>query len=211
MNICVCGWYGREFDEFYMTLYKANRKHPVMVIAKKEDSYWMEMGLDFKVIENIGLEWAAYDYYLKNIWQNGDVFFTHDDVRLLPIVQDNRTVSPERLFDKLAELQYDQAYIFSNRAEDVYNMGCHGRAMFVSEGLMSWLCRRGIYYDQDNPGYTGGKKPSAKMQHYNAGTERFKDLLKIAKGDGYNVLNKVYAPAYGMAYRGKIINWEDLL
>lgn len=211
MNICVCGWYGKEFDDFYMTLYRARKKHNIMVMAKREDKFWEQMDLPYMVIENIGLEWAAYNYYLENIWEEGDVFFTHDDISILPIIQNNETVKSEILFDKFAEIDYDQAYIFTSRADDVYNMGSHGRSLFVSHGIMEWLKPRGIWFDSNNYGYTGGKKPRGMVKHYNTGTEAFRDQMKVAKQEGYNVLNKVYAPAYCMAHRGKIKKWEELL
>jgi len=211
VNICVCGWHGREYDKFYMHLYKANKTHPVTVIAKKRDTYWWETDLRYEVIANDGLEWAAYNYYLENMWNGGDVLFIHDDVTLLPVIQDGETKPVVELFDEISKLPYDQAYLFQGRVDDVANVGHHGRALFVSAGLMEWLKPRGIWYDVHNHGYTGGKKPDGPVRHYNEGTRTFNELMTVAKRDGYNVLNKVYVPALRMGHRGILKDWEELL
>jgi hypothetical protein len=214
VNICVCGWYGREFDEFYMTLWKAQKNHKVYVMAKREDTFWKEMDLPHSIIPNTGLEWKAYDSYLYNAWKGGDILFTHDDVRLLPIIQNNATVATERIFDELAQqINYDQAYMFRTRAEDVFCNGQHGRLLFISNALAKWLRDEedGIWSDANNFGYTGGKKPEGPVKHYNAGTEAFYAQMVRAKKAGFNVLNKVYVPAWRSGHRGKIKDWEELL
>lgn len=208
MNICVCGWYGREFDEFYMTLYKAHKKCPVTVVAKREDPYWEEMALPYVVMDNIGLEFGAYDYYLKTIWQGGSTLFTHDDIKLLPIIRDFKTAPLENIFEKFAEIPYDQAYIFTNRAEDVHGHGIHGRVIYMSERLLNHIKPEGIWHDQHNQGITDH---NTSRYNYNAGISRFDEMMVEAGKQGFTTKVKVYAPAYWSGYRGKLTDWEDLL
>jgi hypothetical protein len=208
MNICVCGWYGREFDDFYMTLYKAHKKCPVTVVAKKEDPYWEEMALPYVVMDNVGLEFGAYDYYLRNIWQGGSTLFTHDDVKLLPIIRDFKTAPMENIFEKFAEIPYDQAYIFTNRAEDVFGHGIHGRVIFMSDKLLNHIKPEGIWHDQHNQGITDH---SQSKYNYNAGISKFDEMMVEAGKQGFTTKVKVYAPAYWSGYRGKLTDWEDLI
>jgi len=208
MNICVCGWYGREFDSFYMTLYKAHKKCPVTVVAKREDPYWEEMALPYVVMENVGLEFGAYDYFLQNIWTGGSTLFTHDDVKLMPIIRDFKTAPMENIFEKFAEIPYDQAYIFTNRAEDVHGNGIHGRAIYMSDKLLSHIKPIGIWHDQANQGITDH---SSGKYDYNSGIARFDELMGEAKEQGFTTKVKVYSPAYLSGHRGKIKDWEELL
>jgi len=204
MNICVCGWYGVKYDPFYMILYKANKRHPVTVVAKRESRFWVEMALPYVVIENVGLEWGSYDYYLRNIWQSGDTLFTHDDVSIGHIIKDHKTVPMDGIFDAFAGIEADQAFIFGSRAEDVYNNGKHGRCLFISHKLLDWLKPQGFWFDKTNEG-------NSFSGNYNAGIQSFYDQMNQAREAGFDTLRKIYAPAYCMANRGEITNWEDLL
>ena len=67
MKICVVGWY--LYEPFYLQLKKVHQNYPVMVVSHQKDkSYY---GLPHVEIPNIGLEFGAYDYYLKNLWDDG--------------------------------------------------------------------------------------------------------------------------------------------
>ena len=99
MKICIVGWY--FFESLYASLKEVNKKHEVTIISHKgwecspeengdskdlsltsdpeavEAREFLEScGLNYKIIPNIGLEFGAYDYYLKNCWdKESDVLF----------------------------------------------------------------------------------------------------------------------------------------
>jgi len=126
MKICVCGWYyNREFLKILSSV--SARYIPTVVCHKNfnpDDSDGLS-GIAFVNRENIGLEFGAYDYYIKNIWNGEDVLFLHDDT----------TIASAGFFDKVADafsLGVDQAFIFHDEAHGKANQHFHGRAMICS-------------------------------------------------------------------------------
>ena len=202
MKICVCGWYFN--DEFYSSLWRLNcsralggSRYPVFIIAHKDSESLGNYDLPYSVEENIGLEWGAYGQYLKKIWDGKDsVLFMHDDIKLLPLVVENEIKPGELIFDKLAKIQFDQAYVFQNRMEDVANYGRHGRMVYFSERLL-----RLIQSKKDFP--------------WESGKEKVYFMLKYIQewNPDWTLFKKVYFPNVEMAYEGsfgklkeKIIN-----
>jgi hypothetical protein len=83
MQICICGWYFNE--QLLGVMESINEKYPVAIIANRDklpDKY----NFNYHVRENKGLEYGAYDYFLKNEWTGGDVLFCHDDMTILPVI-----------------------------------------------------------------------------------------------------------------------------
>lgn len=191
MRICVCGWYFD--DEFYSSLWRVNHtsnghiKYPVFVIAHRDDDLLANCDLPYLIEENSGLEWGAYSQYLSKIWDGHDsVLFMHDDLKLLPLVIDNEAKPGELVFNKLAEIQFDQAYIFQNRMEDVINYGRHGRMVYFSERLLRLIKSR-----KDFPWHKG------KEEVYLA----LKEIQTL--NPEWMMLKKVYAANIDMGYEGK--------
>jgi hypothetical protein len=201
MNICVCGWY--FFEGFYSELWKANKKHPVWIVAHKDDHMITICDLSVAIVPNVGLEFGAYDYYLNNIWEGGDTLYTHDDIAILPQIKDYELRSREKIWDDIAATEHDQAYIFQDREDDVFNAGKHGRMIFMSHKLQEWFKEReGFWYDRQNTGYTGdeGETCPPGVDEYNTTITVFHEQLGHTDMD---VKHKIYFPSLAMARRGK--------
>jgi len=187
MKICVCGWYKDE--QFYETLHAVSKDYNIVIVSHKPGGLYL--GLPFVEIPNIGLEWGAYNYYLMQIWDGAsNVLFTHDDTK----------VSDLGVFDRIATLPHDVAYIFRDRSEERANAGKHGRAVFMSARFLRLVkdtrcdCReakgyidkhhhigqqlkgtgahRGFWFDPENTGHNSGKPPLG-VRHYNAAIYHF--------------------------------------
>ncbi len=79
VKICLVGWH------FSKTMYKPLSKCQldVHVVAHRYNDMLDNLGFNYSVIKNVGLEYGAYDYYIKNIWdKKSAVIFMHDDGKL---------------------------------------------------------------------------------------------------------------------------------
>lgn len=200
MKICVCGWY--YVDEWYASLLRLHEQFPVHVVANRDDGFLELCGMPYSLRENVGLEFGAYNYYLENIWGGDSVIFCHDDLQFGAVSQGYKIIPGEEIFPKLAELACDQAYVFNNRHEDVKNAGIHGRMIYISGKLLSWLkANGGIWFDGKNDGQTYAM-PEA-VPEYNQGIYHFADKMREAEKSGFDVNNKVYFPALEFGHRGK--------
>jgi hypothetical protein len=210
MKIAVCGWYFRS--DFYQMLKHINDEFPVTIISNKiiegiDVQCFNETRFILSERENIGLEFGAYDYYIKNLWDGeSDVLFIQDDVRLLPVMRDYETAPPNVIFRGISKIRSDQAYIFNNDTFAVKNNHIHGRAFFCSARLIKWLLEHnnGIWYDKNNTGHTRGPTPGHCL-HYNYANYQFSEDLKKA---GYNFKTGGYiiVPALECAVRGRFDN-----
>jgi len=77
MQICVTGW---DFNEsLYVSLAKTSF-NTISIMHKKGDT----KGVPFQLIPNEGLEWGAYNYFLKNHWdKKSPVLFMQDDISIV--------------------------------------------------------------------------------------------------------------------------------
>ena len=150
MNICVCGWYFRP--EVYSAMSTVTKRHPVTVIANQMTPEAFHVAGSLRVIsrENVGLEFGAYQHYLKNVWQGGDVLFMHDDI----------AVTDLSVFDRIAALDCDQAFLFTDEDNGRHNQNFHGRAFFCSEKFLRTMttqvcnCRQAAdYFDYHHNWY----------------------------------------------------------
>lgn len=189
MNICVIGYYFNV--ELYDILYSRVFKNYIHVVCHKTPPriYKNTKHLEFIKIDNIGLEFHAYDFYLKSLWNGSDTLFMHDDV----IIED------ENVFDKIAESKVDCGYIFRDKYEDMANGGKHGRAIFMSKAFLEFVkgftcecewcigkedkhnkgtilpklsAHTGFWYDKFNRGHISGKPPIG-VRHYNSAIDHF--------------------------------------
>lgn len=201
MKICVCGWY--YYDSIYQDLVLVNEAYPVFVVAHRDDMWLRKSGFNFFLRENRGLEWGAYDWYLKNAWDGeSNVLYMHDDVRMRPVLKGFSTISPIKIFDAIAELEMDQAYIFKTERERLENYGIHGRAVFASARFNKQLLQDGgFWYDHDNTGHTNGPTPSY-CKHFNEADYRFFHYLK-GLNSGLLVDRPVILQSFDCARRGK--------
>lgn len=196
MNICVAGWY--FFDQFYDALLCVRWKYPVFVVAHKPVPERFRI-FRHKYIMNIGLEFGCYNYFLMNLWNGkSNVLFTHDDTMIGDLA----------VFDKIAALPHDCAYIFRDYAEEAANGGKHGRAIFMSarflEFTKNYECdcieakgyedkhhhigqflegqgkHKGFWFDSKNCGHVGGKPPLG-IRHYNRSVEHTHSYLGLIR------------------------------
>ena len=93
------------------------------------------------IIPNVGLEFGAYDFYLKNIWGGGDVLFLHDDTEF-----DFPAWNKVNILTQL----FDQVFIHENGRAELANGFAHGRAFFCSERFLRRLKNDGgFWYDTE--------------------------------------------------------------
>jgi hypothetical protein len=228
MNICVCGWH--LFSDFLNILNSANKKYYVSLVTHKLLPYTYTIGMEYECVdlENRGLEFGVYDYYIKKLWDGkSDVLFMHDDVKILDI----------SFFDKVnlfKDSNIDQAYIFKSQAEEKNNGGKHGRAIYMSSKLINFMlnyvctCNQSSdHYDTHNPDYllkgtgkhTGfwvdyentdhvSGKPPKGVRHYNDMIYHYHSFLgrirdKKLYNESMNVLNRIILSELDCARRGK--------
>ncbi len=207
IDICVCGWYLRQYDEWYAALHRVHHagKHRVWVVANRDDDYLREFDLPYSIRFNNGLEWGAYNDYLMNLW-NGHrgVLFCHDDIEINPIIVDGEIKEPEFIFDQIAASGVDCAYVFSSRHEDVENRGQHGRMVYMGPRFLATAKEQGgFWYDENNRGYTSGEDADLRERYgchgFNAGINAFDEQRKRIGGD---IHRKMYIPVFAFAKRG---------
>ena len=175
MKICVCGWY---FNHEYMKQLEAvYRRYPSVVVSHRN----RPVRLPHVYIPNVGLEWGAYDYYLKYIYDGkGKVFFTHDD----------NEAEDLGVFDDIEKCDLDVGFVFRNEDEAEWAFHRHGRAVVMSERFLNF-CKKekfklvtddgdkyvqhGFWYDKGNLGYIGDDK----KRNCNSGIEHFAAFLKF--------------------------------
>jgi len=218
MEICVVGWHYEP--SIYETLSAVRKKYPVTVIAHRESSVPSDFGVPAIPRENTGLEFGAYDYYLRNVWdKSSDVFFLHDD--------SNAGLSSFRKIAALGRTGADQAYINFDR-------GGHGRAIWMSGRILQWLLKRecrecsfckrqrdrynpenplpalnphsGFFYDPFNTGHTTGKPPEG-VRHFNSAVSWFHSLMEdirtgVEPNAPFSVLNRLVVPEMDLFRRG---------
>jgi hypothetical protein len=182
-------------------MWKIKEKHPVFIVAHKNDPMLRIVDLPYVVIPNTGLEFGAYNHYLMNIWEGGNVLFTHDDVAILPTIKDYEIKGDSEIWDEISNLTVDQAYIFQNRAEDIAAAGMHGRMFFMSERLLEWFKEcGGFWHDPLNTGYLGEGERPAHVMGYNMAINAFNERLAHSHMD---VRNKLFIPSLALGKRGK--------
>jgi glycosyltransferase involved in cell wall biosynthesis len=149
MQIVVAGWY--FWPEFLKSL-SQQKEYGVQVVAHKLGDTF---GMPLTVIDNIGLEFHCYDYYIKHIWnKKDDVLFMHDDVVLKDI----------SILDEIANLNQPITMIWRDEKQQRQNYA-HGRCFKCSA---QWLLQaNGFWYDKENTGQTsqkeGGNKAIEKL------------------------------------------------
>jgi len=201
MSICVSGWY---FEPGILkTLSEVQEKYPVVFITKVNRWTGKSNDPDYPGVEKEtkpllekyklkqilyplrGLEFAAYDHYIKNVWDSeSNILFIHDDIR----------VADHSFFDEMAALQIDQGFIFENEFEGGANQHFHGRGIFQSkrftEVQLKYRCdcnqsrdredehhgcgllrgtgtHSGFWHDPYNDGEHVRGRPPMHVRHYN--------------------------------------------
>ena len=201
MQICICGWYFNE--ELLDLMEHINKTYPVTIIANRNKLPDKYDSFNYHVRENRGLEYGAYDYFLKNEWTGGDVLFCHDDMTILPLVRGYEVVDPVELFKTVADFKQDVVYIFKNDNEREWNFDMHGRIMFASKWFLKKLkdFNGGFPVDTNNDGHIIGPTPDY-CKHYNWAVEELKKFWKAQQFNGC-VVESVIIPAFAYQIRGR--------
>jgi hypothetical protein len=168
MQICIAGWY---FDKDLLKLMiKVNDRHPVTIVAHRNGD---SQGLPCEVIENIGLEFHMYNYFLMNLWDGkSNILFMHDDLKIMPVMVNNEIIPATNIFNKIADIKADQGYLFQDENDGLWNAWKHGRMICMSARLADQAKRDGGFrYDSDNIGQT-------RSGPYNAGIVWFHDMME---------------------------------
>ncbi|MHA2085384.1 MAG: hypothetical protein ACXABD_16635 [Candidatus Thorarchaeota archaeon] len=217
MNICVVGWYWHK--KFLQALAQSGLQVDI-VNHSNMIRFFSCPNICVHMVDNIGLEWGAYNYYLQHIWDGlSPVLFTHDDTNIIDI----------KVFKNIADecimREIDQAYIFRDKGEEIANGRIHGRGWYASkrylEILKFWRCttckhaigfdcphnsgykhepeveHTGIWYDKNNRGHIGGQVPIG-VKHYNDGIYHFAWQTQQIKNlhSNLKVNEKVYVEQY---------------
>ena len=202
MKICICGWY---FEPGLLKdLKNLNEKFPVTIVANRDRLPEEYKGVfNYHVRENRGLEYGAYDYYLKNVWDGEDVLFMHDDATLRAIIRDYVLVGPVYLFELISNIDKDLVYIFKNESDKLSCLGIHGRVMFASGRFLKDLkeINGGFPWDRENDGHTLGATPEY-CKHYNWAVEELKKFWEVRKLVGCRV-DSIIVPAINYHIRGR--------
>lgn len=197
MKICIVGWY---FDkEFISLLHRVNVNYPVFIVCHRPPEFYFD--LPFVEVDNVGLEFGAYSWYLDNVWdRTGSVFFCHDDTK----------IGSAETFDSIAQITHDCAYVFRDEAEERANGGKHGRAIYCSAAFLTKLSEDGgFWYDEENLGYNGSGQPrpiraDGSLMDFNAGIFTFHRYLGRVRDAklGLDVVNRVFVNSFEAGRRG---------
>lgn len=196
MQICVTGWvYPKEFCEQLLQIHNSvPKRYDVFVVAKKPCPY----PLPSEMVENIGLDWFSFDWFLKNRWDGESaVFFTHDDTQITTL----------DVFPKIAAIQADVAMIFKNKKEAKSDMYVHGRAWKASARMLRMILEDGgFWYDERNKGIMSETNPHGESGfHYNSAVWKFIEQLgRITEANPEIRSNVFCLPDYICGIRGKI-------
>jgi len=201
IKICICGFYYRP--EFIKVMEMVHKRYPCYIVAN--DTPLKDPHIPMAVRENLGLEWGAYDFYLKNIWdRESPVLFLHDDIRFRPVIKDYEIISPIKIFNTINKLNHDQVYLFESSRKAEKNYYIHGRAFKCSGRFLNRLLEEngGFKYDENNDGHISGPTPK-HCKHFNWGDYRFAEYIKTINGQAtWEVGSYVILPALECATRG---------
>ncbi|MBE3138201.1 MAG: hypothetical protein IMZ63_00115 [Actinobacteria bacterium] len=138
MQICIAGWYYcKEFLEFF-----TDSKNVYIVAHRPGNS----LNIPCVIIENVGLEFNCYDYFVKNVWdKKSDVLFCHDDIKIKDI----------SFLYELEQINAKITMVWSSEVQRRKNLA-HGRMFKCSCEYLSG--KKGFWWDQNNRGSLSASK-----------------------------------------------------
>jgi hypothetical protein len=171
MQICIAGWYFcKEFLEFF-----TNDKD-VYIVAHRPG---VSLNIPCIVIENLGLEFNCYDYFVKNVWdKKSDVLFCHDDIKIKDIT----------FIDDIKGVEGIIVMVWHNEYQRKKNLS-HGRMFKCSAQYLKDA--GGFWWDKNNTGYLNASKGS------NRGIQ---ELYQSTK----NIVKHFYTDKVVMGFRGEM-------
>ncbi len=182
VKICIVGWH------FLKTMYKPLSKcqFDVHVVAHRHNDILDNFGFNYSVIKNVGLEYGAYDYYIKNIWdKKSDVIFMHDDGEL----KNNKAI--DNIVNRYKHV--DIGYVLGATCN--VKRKTSTRCFYLSSTAISLFLKKfgGIGFDANDRGYTLGLK-----EIYDKELDAFyTDKIDIARN--FKIALKKMVDKYGLS------------
>jgi hypothetical protein len=169
LSICVAGWYFPEDLYSLLAAVKAN----VYVVAHKDNSLLMQFENRAAVIENVGLEFHMYDYFLKNMWN------TIDDIVFL---QDDASIGDPTIFAEISrkckESNFEAAYVWESEKQKRINGHMHGRCIYTSAKITNKILQAGgLWYNKNDTGYANDSEFKKWFSNRNLGIHAFNRTL----------------------------------
>ena len=137
------GWH--FFPDFYKKLKKCS--YNTYVVAHRYNKILDKLSLNYNVVKNVGLEYGAYNWHLKNNFKNNlGSLFMHDDV----------VIDKDGVLDDILNKckKYDIAYVMgkTKTKKQRYSTRC----FYLSRNLIKYYVKEfgNIWYDKNNKGYT---------------------------------------------------------
>ena len=150
VKICVVGWH--FFEDFYRKLKKCS--YEKYIVGHRYNKILDELNLDYTITKNIGLEFGAYHWYIKNKWdgQSG-VIFIHDDTSVEDGVLDE-------IVDRCKGSNMSYITGKSKGENQEYSQKYSPRCFYLSKKLIKCYIKKygNIWYDKKNKGYTMSQK-----------------------------------------------------
>lgn len=163
---CIVGWH--FFDKFYKKIEKSSVD--THIVAHRYNSILDRRNLNYSVVQNVGLEFGAYDWYIKNVWdKKSGVLFMHDDVVI------DKSFDMKNFFKLCGDADY---VMFRNGSK----VSGGGRCIYLSGKMISLLVKKydGIWFDKNDRGYIWGEQGFYDKIYYELGDKRiWKDHIGI--------------------------------
>ncbi len=198
-KICIVGWH--FYPDFYKYLAKYYKKE-TYIVAHRYNKILDEYKLNYTVTKNVGLEFGAYDWYIKNEWdkKNG-VLFMHDDIKIKNInIFDD-------IFNKVRKL--DLSYCMGRKESTSRKKSTTNsqRCFYLSSKLINLLLKEynGIWYDVHNRGYTLGEN----VYYDSVYTKEYKDIYCKEIGRSFKKNTRNLIKKYNLTFKNIII--KDLI
>jgi hypothetical protein len=173
MQICVAGWY-----YFKQCLAPLSNCLEVFIVAHRPGD---SLNIPCTIIENIGLEFNCYDYFVKNIWdKKSDVLFCHDDIEIndISFIKDLENTN-----DPIIMIWHNEKHRKRNLA--------HGRMFKCNVQYLKDT--GGFWWDCKNMGYLNTSGP----KECNVGIQKLYQSTK-------KIIKHFYSNKIKMGFRGKI-------
>ena len=195
MNVCICGWYYHKPFIGAMNSPPPFR-HNIWVVGHRDGDAGK---LQKVIIKNMGLEFHAYDHFLKNIWAGGDTLFIHDDTEFKFTAWDKVELLPQL---------FDQVFIHENGIAELALGFAHGRAFFCSDRFLTRLSNDGGFWcDDENPEID--YEISTQEKTHNRGIRSFLHYTqKLKANTGWPVCQVVNIPEIRNGRRGEFLNFK---
>ena len=143
-KICVVGWH--FFKDLYSKIEESFLN--IYVVAHRYNKLLDDKKINYSVIKNVGLEFGAYDWYIKNVWdQKSSVLFSHDDMYIKKECNFESILLDCKNFDYVS---------FRNHAKTAGG----GRCFYLSNRMIDLFVKEfgGIWFDVHDRGYVYGEK-----------------------------------------------------